>query len=42
MTKEQAYEQYNYEVSLYEQYGGTNIISFEDWLEIKGIEIKED
>ena len=39
MTKEQAYAQYEYEVSLFEQWGDTNIITFEEWLQIKGIKI---
>lgn len=41
MTREEAYQQYEFEVSLYEQWGSRNTVSFEDWLEIKGIQIKE-
>lgn len=41
--KEVLLEQYNYEVRLYEQYGSRNTITFDEWLEIKGLsyEIKE-
>ena len=42
MTKEQAHKQYEYEVTLFEQWGTTNVINFEEWLKIKGITIKED
>ena len=42
MTKEQAYKQYEQEVAWYEQWGATNVINFEEWLEIKGITINED
>jgi hypothetical protein len=37
MKKEQALSQYSYEVSLFEAYGTTNVITFEDWIKIKGI-----
>ena len=30
-------DQYAYETSLLEQYGSKSIITFEDWLEIKGL-----
>lgn len=40
MTKEQAYNQYQFEVALFEQYGTKNIISFEEWLEIKNITLE--
>ena len=30
-------EQYNYEKSLFEQYGSQSIITFDEWLEIKNI-----
>lgn len=39
MTRKQAEEQYWLEVALYEQYGAKNIISFDEWVEIKGITI---
>lgn len=42
MTKEQAYKQYEQEVTLFEQWGATNVINFEEWLKIKGITINED
>jgi hypothetical protein len=41
MTKEQAYAQYEFEVALFEQWGATNSITFDEWLQIKGI-VKED
>ena len=31
------YDQYSYETSLLEQYGSKSIITFKDWLEIKGL-----
>lgn len=40
MTKEQAYNKYQFEVALFEQYGTKNIISFEEWLEIKNITLE--
>ena len=39
MKREVAYRQYLYEVSAFEKYGSLNVISFEEWLNIKGIEI---
>lgn len=41
--KEVLLAQYNYDVGLYEQYGSRNTITFNEWLEIKGLsyEIKE-
>ena len=39
MKREEAYRQYLNEVSAFEKYGGLNVISFEEWLNIKGIEI---
>lgn len=39
MKREVAYRQYLNEVSAFEKYGGLNVISFEEWLNIKGIEI---
>ena len=39
MTREEAYREYLNDVSAFEKYGSSNIISFEDWLDIKGIEI---
>ena len=35
--KKKIYDQYAYETSLLEQYGSKSIITFEDWLEIKGL-----
>lgn len=42
-SKEVLLEQYNYEVGLYEQYGSRNTITFDEWMEIKGLsyEVKE-
>ena len=37
---EKLYEQYLAEVASFEKYGSTNIISFEEWLEIKHIKIE--
>lgn len=34
-----AYRQYLNEVSAFEKYGGLNVISFKEWLNIKEIEI---
>ena len=39
MKREVAYRQYLNEVSAFEKYGGLNVISFEEWLNVKGIEI---
>ncbi len=41
MKRESAYRQYLNEVSTFEKYGSLNVISFEDWLSIKGIVIDE-
>ena len=41
MTREQLYRTYLNEVSSYEKYGGISVISFEEWLDIKGIQINE-
>ena len=35
--KKKIYDQYAYETSLFEQYGSKSIITFQDWLEIKGL-----
>ena len=35
--KMKIYEQYSYETSLLEQYGSKSVITFIDWLEIKGL-----
>ena len=37
MTMQQAYDQYKAEVARYERWGETNIVSFTEWCEIKGI-----
>lgn len=42
MTRESAYRQYLNEVSAFEKYGSLSIISFEDWLDIKGIEVDNE
>ena len=42
LTREKAYEQYLYEVACFERWGNTNTTTFEEWLKIKGITIKED
>ena len=38
---EVALNQYNTEVALYEQYGTCSIITFEEWLDIKGIHLDD-
>lgn len=35
MTQEELYQQYLYEVSLFERYGSKNIITFDEWKYIK-------
>lgn len=35
--RKKLYEQYLAEVASFEKYGTTNVISFEEWLEIKNI-----
>ncbi len=35
-TRDELYRQYEAEVDLYERFGATNIISFDEWLDIKG------
>ena len=42
MTLQEAYEEYQREVSLYEMYGSTNTIGFYEWLAIKRYVIDED
>lgn len=38
MTKiEEYYQQYLYEKALYERFGSTSVITFEEWLDIKKI-----
>lgn len=39
MNKEEAINQYHTEVALYEQYGACSIITFEEWLDIKDIQL---
>lgn len=34
-TRDELYRQYEAEVDLYERFGTTNIISFDEWLDIK-------
>lgn len=41
MTREEAYRQYLNEVSMFEQYCQKNTITFEQWLDIKGLSIGE-
>ena len=41
MKKKEAYGYYLNEVSAFEKYGSLNVISFEDWLNIKGIQIDD-
>jgi len=40
MTRTEALEQYYMEVALFEQYGSSNIVTFDEWLEIKNIELE--
>ena len=43
MTREEELRnQYNYEKSLLEQYGYQSVTTFEEWLEIKGIQVEHD
>ena len=35
--KKKIYDQYSYETSLLEQYCSKSVITFQDWLEIKGL-----
>lgn len=42
MTREEALNQYYYEVALFEQWGAINIITFEEWLDVKGIKLNQD
>jgi len=41
MKRQDAINQYHIEVALFEQYGSINIITFEEWLEIKKIKIED-
>ena len=41
MTRAKALSQYDYEVALFEQWGSVNTITFEEWLEIKGITLED-
>ena len=41
MKRQDAINQYHIEVALFEQYGAINIITFEEWLEIKKIKIED-
>lgn len=41
MTREKAFAQYQYEVALFEQWGSINTTTFEEWLEIKGIQLED-
>lgn len=41
MERQKAINQYQTEVALYEQYGACSIITFEEWLDIKGIQIDD-
>jgi len=40
MEIQKAINQYHAEVALYEQYGACSIITFEEWLDIKGIQLE--
>ena len=42
MTKEEAYSQYVHEVALFEQWGAINTTTFDEWLEIKNIELEDE
>ena len=42
MTREELRNQYIYEKSLLEQWGHQSVIDFEEWLEIKGIQVEHD
>ena len=39
MERQKAINQYHTEVALYEQYGACNIITFDEWLDIKDIQL---
>lgn len=41
MERQKAIKQYHTEVALYEQYGACSIITFEEWLYIKGIQLND-
>lgn len=41
MKREQALNQYYYEVALFEQWGQRNTTTFEEWLEFKGITLED-
>lgn len=41
MKRQDVINQYYTEVSLFEQYGAINTITFEEWLEIKNIKIED-
>lgn len=40
--KEVLLAQFNYEVGLYERYGSRNTITFDEWLEIKGLSYEKE
>ena len=42
MTREEAYNQYLYEVALFEQWGTKNTTTFDEWLEIKNIKLEPE
>ena len=41
IERQKAINQYHTEVALYEQYGACSIITFEEWLDIKGIQLEQ-
>ena len=42
MTREEAYNQYLREVTLFEQWGSKNTTTFDEWLEIKNIKLEPE
>lgn len=41
MKRQDAIKQYHNDVALFEQYGATNTITFEEWLKIKDIKLDD-
>lgn len=41
MERQKAINQYNAEVASFEQYGTSSVVTFEEWLDIKGIQLDD-
>ena len=41
MTREDAFDQYTYEVALFEQWGAINTTTFDEWLDFKNIKLED-